>query len=327
MHRTKPFLWMLTLLLLSAAGMVGGCSESGSKQPLIRIGTNYWIGYEPLYLAKSLGAFDPKAVRLVEYASNSEVIEAYRSGIIDAAGLTLDETLLLAQDGIPLRILMLLDSSDGADSVVAHEGIDTLTELKGKRIGVETSAVGIYVLTRMLEHAGLEAGDVKTIHLPSDRHEKAYTDRQVDAVITFEPVRSRLLAAGGHELFTSADIPGEIMDVLIVKPELFNRADGHLEMIVEGWFRALKYLQEHPEDAHKRMRIRQKLGEAMLVRSLKELEFPSRRENCRMLADTKSGIKGRISELNRMMREHQMLRSFVLPDSIIDSASRRLLCR
>lgn len=314
-------------LLLLLAVIIGGCSRSGATEPLIRIGTNYWLGYEPLYLAKSLGSFDPEKIRLVEYASNSEVIEAYRSGIIEAAALTLDETLLLAQDGIPLRILMLLDSSKGADSVIARKTIASPDELRGKRVGVETSAVGIYMVTRMLEKAGLEAGDIQMLHLPSDRHEEAFNEGRVDAVVTFEPTRSRLLAAGGHELFSSAEIPGEVMDVLIIRPELFERSDAGLRRIIEGWFGALDYLKEKPAAAYERMRMRQKLDDATFASSLQQLEFPSREENCRMFTEGEAGIKGRISALNRVMRKHRMLHSFVLSDAIVDPAARGMLCR
>ena len=57
---------------------------SGCKQPdaPLRLGTNIWPGYEPLYLASSIKALPEEQVRLVQYASASDVIRAFRNEVI-----------------------------------------------------------------------------------------------------------------------------------------------------------------------------------------------------------------------------------------------------
>ena len=62
----------------------------------LRIGTNVWIGSEPLYLARELGRLDPTAVQLVEYPSASEVLRAFRNQAIDGMVISLDELFGLA---------------------------------------------------------------------------------------------------------------------------------------------------------------------------------------------------------------------------------------
>ena len=71
-----------------------------SRKPPLRIGTNVWIGSEPLYLARELGHLDPAAVQLVEYPSASEVLRAYRNQAIDGMVISLDELFGLAADGL-----------------------------------------------------------------------------------------------------------------------------------------------------------------------------------------------------------------------------------
>ena len=78
-----------------------GCS---GPEPALRIGTNVWIGSEPLYLARELGRLDPAAVQLVEYPSASEVLRAYRNEAIDGMVISLDELFSLAADGFQPRI-------------------------------------------------------------------------------------------------------------------------------------------------------------------------------------------------------------------------------
>jgi len=86
------------------APSLAGCGVEPA--PPLRIGTNVWPGYEPLYLARELGYLDPRSVHLVEYPSASEVIRAFRNHAIEAAALTFDEVLLLTQDGFKPRVVL-----------------------------------------------------------------------------------------------------------------------------------------------------------------------------------------------------------------------------
>lgn len=129
----------LTLLLMAALAL-GGCTKP--PEPVLRVATNIWPGYETLYLARSLGYFDGMPIRLVEMPSNTQVSENLRNGTIEAGGLTLDEALALMQDGVDLRVILIMDMSHGADVVMARHGINNLKALRGRRVGVENTAVG-----------------------------------------------------------------------------------------------------------------------------------------------------------------------------------------
>ena len=65
-----------------------GCARE--PESALRIGTNVWIGSEPLYLARELGRLDPATVQLVEYPSASEVLRAFRNQAIDGMVISLD---------------------------------------------------------------------------------------------------------------------------------------------------------------------------------------------------------------------------------------------
>jgi ABC-type nitrate/sulfonate/bicarbonate transport system substrate-binding protein len=176
-----------------------------------RIAANIWPGYEPLHLAAKLGYFAPLPVTVHEMPSSSASLHAFRNRTVDAAALTLDETLLLAQDGIDLRIILILDVSNGADVLMARPEITQPADLRGRRIGVENTALGAYVLSRALEQAGLLPTEVQVVSLTVDRHEEAYLTGEVDAVVTFEPVRTKLLDRGARILFDSRRLPDEIL--------------------------------------------------------------------------------------------------------------------
>ena len=215
--RSSRLLRLLQLALLACVGLLAGCNPHYT--PPLMVGTNTWIGYEPLYLARSLGYHDGLPLRLVELGSTTQAMDALRVGKLDLAGVTLDEALTLVQEGLPLRIIWVMNISAGADAIIARPGIRRLADLRGQRIGVEQTAVGAYMLQAALEQAGMQASDVSVLPLPLDEHLSAWHGRRVDAVVTFDPVRQTLLNEGGVTVFDSRALPGEIVDVLVARDE------------------------------------------------------------------------------------------------------------
>jgi len=206
---------LLALLLLAMLASIGGCMREPDLP--LRIGTNVWIGSEPLYLARDLKYLDRGVVQLVEYPSASEVSRAFRNQAIDGMVVSLDELFVLAVDGLQPKIVVVADVSLGADVVVGHSGMRKMQDLRGKRVAVESGALGAFVLSRALAINGMQASDVNIMHLESNKHPAAFKQGQVDGAVTFDPYRTQMLEAGAHALFDSTQIPGEIVDLLAVR--------------------------------------------------------------------------------------------------------------
>jgi NitT/TauT family transport system substrate-binding protein len=123
------------------------------------------------------------------------------------------------------------------------------------------------------------------VHLDVGAQEAAYRANQVDAVVTFEPVRTRLLAAGARELFSSRQIPGEIVDVLVVHEEFVRRQPDQIRQLIAGWFRALDYRRSEPDAAAEFTARRLKITPAEVQASYDGLYLPDESENLRLLSD------------------------------------------
>ena len=270
----------MVMLAISLGIAVPACTKNNTP---MKIGTNLWLGYEPLYLAQKQGLIDTHKSHLVEYTSASQVIRAYRNGVIDAAALTLDEALLLLENQFQPKIALVLDISNGADVILGQPGITRFEQLKHKRIGVEDSALGAYVLSRALEISHMRVDDVTVISMEMNKHERAFTHRDVDAVVTFEPVKSRLLAQSANVLFDSRQIAGEIVDVLVVDSQYYDKHPDNVTALKKAWFKALAYIHQFPLDAAVIMRSRQKLSIAEFNTAYKGIHFPDKAENDRLL--------------------------------------------
>lgn len=190
-----------------------GCNEP-PKTP-IRIGSGPWPGYEPLYLARDLGYLDNNAINLFELPSSDITMESFRNHSTDVGTITLDETLELIHDGTKVRILLVMDISHGGDAVLARPEIKQISDIKGKRISVVNIPLGLYMLNRLLDKAGVERQDVTVFSMPETKQEEFYRDGKADVVITFEPVKTKLTQAGAHVIFDSSMIPNEIFDLMV----------------------------------------------------------------------------------------------------------------
>jgi len=301
---TRRYLCVLACvaLLLPLAGCVR------EPETALRIGTNVWIGCEPLYLARELGRLDPAAVQLVEYPSASEVHRAFRNQAIDGMVISLDELFGLAADGFDPRIILVVDVSHGADVIVGRRGMRTMQDLKGKSVAVESSALGAFVLSRALALNGMQASDVNVVHLESNEQPRAFEKGLVDGAVTFDPYRVQFLRAGAKTLFDSTQIPGEIVDLLAVRANVVEKQPKAIQAVLTGWFDAIDYMKSEPNDAARRMGIRQQTTGEQFLEAEQGLHIPSREENLRMLggATPELAVTGR--RLLALMVDAKLLR-------------------
>ena len=294
-----------TLCAIALVSMAGCMRE---PETALRIGTNVWIGSEPLYLARELGKLDPSVVQLVEYPSASDVLRAYRNQALDGMVISLDELYVLAADGFKPRIIVVVDVSHGADVVVGRPGMRTMQDLKGKAVAVESSALGAFVLSRALAKNGMQASDVNVVHLESNEQPKAYEKGLVDGAVTFDPFRAQFIKAGASTLFDSTQIPGEIVDVVAVSADMFQKKPKAIRALLTGWFGALDYLKKDPNDAARRMGIRQQRSGEEFLAGLKGLHVPTREENLRMIGGSSPELALTARRLMTLMVDAKLLR-------------------
>jgi NitT/TauT family transport system substrate-binding protein len=219
--------------------------------------------------------------------SNTESTRALRNGLLDAAALTLDEALRLADEGVAVKIVALIDSSNGADAVMVRAGIDSLADLKGKRIALEKSALGALMLDRLLREAGLQHADVETVHVEASQHIEALTNGSVDCVITFEPMKSRLLARGFHSLFDSSRLPGEIVDTLVVQAAI---EPSRVTYLLQAWENGLRQLQADPQKAADLLAPSIELSSQEYLAALRGVRFMSLAESTAKLDRSGAGL-------------------------------------
>jgi NitT/TauT family transport system substrate-binding protein len=291
---------------VTLAAMLPGCGWWADKP--IAIASRVWPGYELVYLARSEGWLDAQRVRLVEMSSGQDSVKALAEGKVDGAAMTLDEVLQARASGLSLSVVMIFDISAGADMLVARPDIKTLADLKGRRIGFEPGSVGELMLVESLRAAGLTKEEVTLVMIPITQQREAWSRDQVDAVVTFEPVGSQLLAQGALNLFDSRQIPNTIVDVLAIRSDRLDRSHGRaIRHLLAAHFRALTHLNRNPQDAAYRMAPHLGLPASNFLSAYKGLLLPDAAHNYRLLAGASPELLASARKLSAILVKSGLL--------------------
>jgi NitT/TauT family transport system substrate-binding protein len=293
-------------IFLAIITLLTACSES-APQPL-SVGSNQWPGYEPLHLAQKLGFHDGYPIKLFELTSATDVMNAFKYGQLDVAALTLDEVILLAEDMPDLVVFLVMDISNGADTLIAKPHITSLADLANQRIGVEETALGAFFFSQVLKAANLTRSDVTVVPTTVDQHLRMMESDNLDAVVTFEPTASTLVLQGNVSIFDSSQIPDTIVDVLVTTRPVLEAKYNTIQTLVSAHWDALDYLTHNPEEAAKLMAPRLHISSEQLLQSYEGLLLPNQRHNQRLLG----------GELDTTVTQHQ---SLMLKERIINQNS------
>lgn len=314
---TRAFPFLLLSLLLGLAG----CEPAPDD---LRIGSNRWLGYGPLYLADDLGWTAPSRVRLVEYPNSTGVLRGFRNGLLDGAMLTLDELLVLQSHSpeLDLEILLVANVSAGADVLYARQPIATLSELRGHRVGVENTALGAFLLSRILDHAGLRFDDIEVVSLQVHEHLQAFRSGQVDALVSFASEGPALERLGARRIFDSRLLPDEIVDVLVVDRRRIGLEQR--QQLAALWYTALRTWQDNREQTDPRLEKRLGLSTEALQVTLGGLVMGDTSLNHHWRSEGR--LQQGVRRLARYLAEHQLLGSASRPDALLAQCTWKAAC-
>ncbi len=159
------------------------------------------------------------------------------NGGVDLAEITVDRLAAwwpLLRDASP-RTVLLVSRSRGQEAL-ATVGVNTLAELKGKRIGTHAQSASHFFALWLLARSGLLLDDVRWVELPSTLDAgAALREGRVDAAVgLLGDVEPAARDRGGKVLATSADAPHLIATVLVARGEFAARYPDAIRRVIRG---------------------------------------------------------------------------------------------
>ena len=228
-------------------------ASAGNNNPTnVSLGFSAWPGWFPWQVAQEQKIFDTNkaSVDLKWFDGYLESISTLAAQQITANSQTLNDTVSSVSGGADQVVVLVNDNSTGNDKIIARKGINSVADLKGKKIAAEEGTVDHFLLLLGLEKAGLSPQDIQFVPLETGKAAAAFQGGQVDAVGVFAPFTTQALKLpGSKEIFSSKDFPGAIPDHLVVTRKLIDEHPEQVQALVDSWFATLDYIKANPDKA------------------------------------------------------------------------------
>jgi NitT/TauT family transport system substrate-binding protein len=252
------------LRILSALLLVTGALPAAGNPPSFTVGWSVYVGWNPYqYMARSgiLKRWADKydvaiKVQRFDYAPS---LDAFVAKNVDACTMTNMEALdMPAAAGVDTTAVIIGDYSNGNDALLVRHNL-ALNQIPGKRVLLVEKTVSQYLFERAMA-LNNQAGDLKRVKYvntsDSDIAGAFLSDTSQEAVVTWKPLVSQILKGKGiASIFDSSKIPGEILDLLVVRTEVLNRPDGSgqrfAKAVVGAWYELLAQMSKPGPESDK----------------------------------------------------------------------------
>ncbi len=173
-------------------------------------------------------------------------MEAFQAGKVDAVTVTNGDQLVMGAAGKSSKAILINDISYGNDMIVAKPGINSIKDLKGKKIGLELGFVEHLMLLKALEANGMTEADVTLVNVPTNDTPQTLASGGVDAIGAWQPNSGAALKSvpGSKAVYTSKDVPGLIYDVVAVSTESLGTRKAEWAKFVTVWPKIVAFIQD-----------------------------------------------------------------------------------
>ncbi len=243
----RPLQRLLALLLLPLL-LLGPVSAAQAKEKF-KVAWTIYAGWMPWDYAAQSGIVKKWAdkynieIDVVQINDYVESINQYTAGGFDGCVMTnMDALTIPAAGGIDSTALIVGDFSNGNDGIVL-KGKSQLSDIKGQSINLVELSVSHYLLARALEKQGLAEKDIKVVNTSDADMASAFASADVTAAVTWNPILSEIIKTpGSHKVFDSSQIPGEIIDLMVVNTQ---RLKAHPELgkaLTGAWYEVMSIM-------------------------------------------------------------------------------------
>jgi NitT/TauT family transport system substrate-binding protein len=315
---------VLAVAIVVSAIALAACGSGSSGEP-IKLAYNLWIGSAGVFVADEKKLFSEAGVEveMVQFASPTEAVQALISGQVDVALTTMDTAVMLKSSenkDDPFRAFYVNDLSHGADGIIAKPGINTIQDLKGKDVAVTIGAVNHFLLNHAIAEAGMTSKDVNVINMAPDLTGSTLISGKVDAAVAWEPFLSEAIAKGNKLIYSSADAPELIVDVMVTTDSMLKDRKDDLVKLVDGINKGIAYYEENEDEGAEISAKVLGATKESVIEMKKGVKLISYDQSKAMMTDDVDKLKQTIEKINDFFIEFEVMTERANPDDLIDSS-------
>jgi NitT/TauT family transport system substrate-binding protein len=223
----------------------------------IKLAYSDWPGYTVMEVAKQKGWFKDAGLDVdLVWFDYLPSIDAFSANKVDGVMIVATDAMVAGASGGKSKIIGLVDYSEGSDMIVGAPGVESIKDLKGKKIGIEVTLVEHMLLLQALKDNGMKQSDVELVGTPTNDTPQVLASGKVSAIGAWYPISGQALkqVAGSKPLFTSAQAKGLIYDVIAVNPTSYAKHKDDWSKIVSIYYKCVDYLKD-PKTADDAIKI------------------------------------------------------------------------
>ncbi len=237
--------WKVARAALAAALAFGSAAPVAADS--LHIGYSDWPGWVAWQVAIDKGWVKDAGVDAkFEWFDYSASMDAFSAGKLDADMVTNGDALVMGGNGAKSIMIMLTDYSNGNDIIVGKPGTKSLADLRGQKVGIEVGLVEHLLLENGLAKMHIPDTDVTLVNAKTNETPQVLSSGSVAAIGAWQPIAGEAMKGdpGAHPLYTSAQQPGLIYDVIAVKPESYAAHKEDWKKLVGVWDKVVKYIED-----------------------------------------------------------------------------------
>lgn len=260
------------------AGVMALAATVYAQKPVLKIAYSDWPGWTAWEIADKKGFFKKHDVNVkLEWFDYGPSMDAFAAKKVDAVGVANGDAMVLNATGARNVTILINDYSNGNDKIIGAPGINSIKDLKGKKVGVEIGCLSHALLINALTKNGLKPSDVTLVNMPTHQAVQTLESGEVSAVVAWVPhsVNALEKVKGAKELYTSANEPGIIYDLLVVSQESLMKNKAEWEKVIAAWDDVVAYLNDpaNKAEAVKILAARVGISEAQYSKFMNGTKF------------------------------------------------------
>lgn len=250
MHLARPLGQIARCNILLLLVILTGCNQVKVDEPL-RIGISPWPGYDIIYYAEYKGLFKEAGlnVQLRRFDNLEDSSRAFLRGQLDAVFSSSWDVMQLPITENDIHVVLVTNTSSGADGIVGAPHIKSVKDLAGKRVACQIGIISHTILLEALKLHGVDPDEVKLVDVSNELGNEMLSRGDVDAAVLWEPLLSNAARqVSGNVIFTTKDVQSNIVDNLLTRKNISANKRTELKAFIGIWFDIVDQIKTNPNE-------------------------------------------------------------------------------
>ncbi len=227
------------------------CSSSqDSAEQKIKIATNSWIGYTPLFYAKETGELEKLGFSIIINVSLAEAADVYNVGKADMVTTTQHEYHVLKEMMGDVTPVILFDRSNGGDMILANVSLDEIKRAPRIVVYLEVDSINAELLQEFIKKNDIDQKKLSIINEDQQKIQDVENTKTPILIVTYTPYDVALKKKGFKEIASTKNIHDLIViDALCARKKVIDEHKDRLVALKKVLDQKIEQIKKNPKSS------------------------------------------------------------------------------